>query len=112
MPYSVNITTTLFVQSTSKTIQANETQVNVTINLLNEGKAALAKQILVRYKAPDTWLVPNNYVILDHGNGTYFTSFTANIPLPTVEVSAKSLINEIYLLKPTRQAHKSKTASL
>jgi hypothetical protein len=91
--YFINITTTLLVESTYQEGLGDEKQVNVTINLLNEGKPALAKQITIYYKDQlNNWLIPdetnNNYTISDYGNGTYLASFVASIPSPNVEVSA------------------------
>ena len=91
--YFINITTTLLVESTYQVGVGDEKQVNVTINLLNEGKPALAKQITIYYKDQlNNWLIPdetnNNYTISDYGNGTYLASFVASIPSPNVEVSA------------------------
>jgi len=90
--YFINITHTLFVESTYQVGVGDEKQVNVTINLLNEGKPALAKQITIYYKDQlNNWLIPdetNNYTISDYGNGTYLASFVVSIPSPNVEVSA------------------------
>jgi len=90
LPYTINITTTLLVQGTYTGIQGNVKQVNVTCNLLNEGKPALAKDIILYYKNLSNWLVPgpsNNYTLTNYGNGTYFMSFLANISFDNVEVS-------------------------
>jgi hypothetical protein len=78
-------------ESTFRKTVGNEKQINITINLLNEGTPALAKQITVYYKRLDSWLTideTNNYMILDYGNGTYLASFVARIPGQDVEVSA------------------------
>lgn len=86
LKYAINITTTLLIQGTYREIQGNSKQVNVTCNLLNEGKPALAENLTLYYKNLDDWLIPgpqNNYTIIDYGNGTYFISFVAS----TVEVS-------------------------
>jgi len=91
LSYYVNVTSTLLVQGTYRVVQGDEKQVNVTINLLNEGSPALAKQLTLYYRVSDSWRVPdytNNYVVVDYGNGTYRASFNADIPSSTVEVSA------------------------
>ncbi len=90
--YFLNITTTLLVESTYQEGLVDEKQVNVTVNLLNEGDPALAKQITVYYKDQlNNWLIPdetsNNYTISDYGNSTYLASFVASIPGENVEVS-------------------------
>jgi len=88
--YSVNVTTTLVVEGTFKVLLGDEKQVNVTVNLLNEGNPALANQITIYYRVSGSWLAPNssnNYVLTDYGNGTYLASFNAEIPSQTAEVS-------------------------
>jgi len=88
--YNLNVTTTLLVQDTYQVILGDEKQINVTFNLLNEGKPALAEQITLYYRVFDSWFAPNasnNYVVTDYGNGTYRASFRASIPSPNVEVS-------------------------
>jgi len=88
--YFINVTTTLTVKGNYRTMLADEKQVNVTVNLLNEAKPALASQVTLYYRILDRWLAPNasnNYIVTDYGNGTYFASFLANIPSLTVEVS-------------------------
>jgi len=90
LSYFVNVTTTLTIEGTYRTVGADEKQVNVTVNLFNEGKPALASQVTLYYRILDGWLRPNasnSYAITDYGNGTYFASFLANISSSTVEVS-------------------------
>jgi hypothetical protein len=90
--YSLNVTTTLVVEGTFKVLLGDEKQVNVTVNLLNEGNPALANQITIYYRVSGSWLAPNasnNYVLTDYGNGTYLASFNAEIPSQTVEVSVQ-----------------------
>ncbi len=91
--YAVNVTTTLLIQGTYKVIQGNEKQVNVTCNVLNEGKPALAKSITLTYRNSDDWLIPgpqNDYTLVDYGNGTYSISFVAEISSGNVEVSVNA----------------------
>ena len=88
-PYLINVTSSILIEGSYRTISGDTKQVNVTIDVLNEGQPALAKQISVYYKLSDSWLTPSNYTIMDYGNGTYIASFTADIPSATVEVSAR-----------------------
>jgi len=88
--YAINVTTTLLVQGTYRVVQGDEKQVNVTCNLLNEGRPALAKVITSCYRNLDDWLIPgslNNYTLVDCGNGTYLISFVAEISSSDVEIS-------------------------
>jgi len=94
LEYAINTTTTLLIQGTYKEMLGNSKKVNVTCNLLNEGKPALAGNLTLYYNNLDDWLVPgpqNNYTIIDYGNGTYFISFIADISSSAVEVSVHAL---------------------
>ncbi len=101
--YFINVTTMLLIESAFRTIQGNDKQINVTINLLNGGNPALAGQIAVYYNDQQgNWLIPdetsNNYTISDYGNGTYLASFVASIPGQNVEVSTNVIDQrEIYV---------------
>ncbi len=86
--YFINVTTTVLIESSYRTISGDTKQVNATIRVLNEEGPALAKHITVYYKLSDNWLVPNDYAIIDYGNGTYIASFIVDIPSETVQVSA------------------------
>ncbi|MGD8506841.1 MAG: hypothetical protein PVF15_09300 [Candidatus Bathyarchaeota archaeon] len=94
--YSLNVTTTLLIESTYRQAQGDDKEINVTINVLNDEKPALAKQITVYYKDQlNNWVIPdtanNNYTIIDLGNSTYLASFIANIPAQDVEISTHVL---------------------
>lgn len=100
LSYSVNVTTGLNIEGAWKAILGDEKQVNITINLLNEGKPALAQQITLYYRLSDGWFALNassNYTVTDYGNGTYTATFNASIPSSTVEVSV-SLIDQRQIL--------------
>lgn len=101
LKYATNTTTGLFIQSTYKAMQGSNKQVNVTCNLLNEGKPALAKNTTVYYKNETEWLTPtqqNNYSISDYGNGTYSMSFVANISSNNIQLSVQAYDQrEIYV---------------
>jgi hypothetical protein len=102
LSYVINVTTSLNVEGTWRTILGDEKQVNFTINLLNEGKPALAHQITLYYRFSTSWLVPNasnNYAITDYGNGTYRASFNVSIPSPRVEVSLSVIDQRQILVK-------------
>ncbi len=88
--YAINVTTTLLIQGSYRVIGGSNKQVNVTSNLLNEGTPALAKNVTLYYNNSSFWIAPdpqNNYTFIDYGNGTYFTSFVADIPSENIEVS-------------------------
>jgi len=88
--YSINVTTSLIVTSTNRIVNATVRQIDVRMNVLNEGAPALAKQIMIYYRVSGAWVIPNQsdgYSLQDYGNGTYMASFKAMSPTWPVEVS-------------------------
>lgn len=88
--HTINVTTTVRIDGTYRVVQSDNKQVNVTCNLLNEGKPALMKNTTLYYKNETSWLSitpQNSYSITDYGNGTYLMTFEAAIPSSDVEVS-------------------------
>jgi hypothetical protein len=75
--YDVNVTSTLKINGNY--LQLNDTikQVNLTINVLNEGKAALAHNFIVSYLNTTDWVPVDLQNIASFGNGTYTASFNA-----------------------------------
>jgi hypothetical protein len=100
--HTINVTTTIRTSGTYRVVQGDGKQVNVTCNLLNEGKPALMKNTTLYYKNETSWLPiapQNSYSITDYGNGTYLMIFEANIPSSDVEVSLHTYDRrEIYAL--------------
>lgn len=74
--YSVNVTSQVDLSGTY--LQLNETskQVNLTVSLHNEGRAALAQNFTFRYQNVAEWIAADSPSITDFGNGTYTVSFT------------------------------------
>jgi hypothetical protein len=89
--YAVNVTSTITVNGYFTKLSGNEKLVNLTCNVYNEGKPALAKNMTFFYEGLGSW-VPvdpsNDLSIMNYGNGTYFISFTAATPSNVVQVSA------------------------
>ena len=90
--YAVNVTTSLFTNGTYQRVQDDNKRIDVTCNLFNDGKLALAGNIKVYYKSLDNWLLASlqsDYTLANYGNGTYRISFTADIPSNVVEMSTR-----------------------
>ena len=95
--YSTNVTTSLNIEGAYRRVQGDTKQVNVIVNLSNEGSPALAKNITILYYSLGSWLVPS-FQNTDYGNGTYLISFEAAIPGIVVDVSAQVYdLREIYV---------------
>lgn len=80
--YAVNMTSDIRIDGYYTRLTGTLKQANVTVNLLNEGNPALARNFTVYYEFngdlnPEEW-VQASPSITDYGNGTYFMSFTAS----------------------------------
>ena len=76
LEYDVNVTTEADLSGNYQ-LNGNLTQVNLTVNVLNEGKPALAQNFTFYFEnATDGWVKVNSPSITDFGNGTYSVSFT------------------------------------
>jgi hypothetical protein len=89
--YAINVTSAITVNGYYTNLVGNEKLVNLTCNVYNEGKPALAKNMAFFYEELGSWLPvdsSDNLYIMDYGNGTYRASFTVETPLNAVQVSA------------------------
>ncbi len=86
--YIINLTSAISVNGNYTPLNASLKQVNLTCNVLNEDKPALAENFTVYYEqgVSGSWVQPSSVEYVDYGNGTYQLSFTAestNDPLQT-----------------------------
>jgi hypothetical protein len=76
LEYAVNVTSEADLTGNYQ-LNGNLTQVNLTVNVLNEGKPALAQNFTSCFEnATNDWVKVNSPNITDFGNGTYAVSFT------------------------------------
>jgi len=77
MEYAVNVTSILKINGNY--IQLNDTtkQVNLSIDLLNEDKAALGRNFIFSYQTESELVPASSPIIASFGNGTYTASFNA-----------------------------------
>ena len=83
--YAVNITTTIAINGSYTTLAGEEKLVNLTCQVFNEEKPALAKNITLFYENLGSWIPinsSNNLSTVDYGNGTYLVSFTVSTSTP------------------------------
>ena len=85
--YAVNVTSEIEVDGYYTALTGSLKQVNLTCNILNEGKPALAQNFTVYYEqdgslSPEEWIQVASPSITDYGNGTYVMSFTAETTNP------------------------------
>jgi len=89
LSYAINITTTITLEGHC-TLNGSEKIVNLTCQVFNEGKTALAKNITVYYEVNGRWVPANssnNLSITDYGNGIYAISFTISTESDAVQAS-------------------------
>jgi hypothetical protein len=75
--YTLNITSQLQVSGSYTQINDTQKQVNLTVYVLNEGRPALAQNLVFRYQNASGWITADLPRIVDYGNGTYAVSFDA-----------------------------------
>jgi hypothetical protein len=85
--YVINVTSEIDVNGYYTLLTGSQKQVNLTCNVLNEGKPALAQNFTVYYEqdgslSPEEWVQVASPSITDYGNGTYAISFTAETTNP------------------------------
>ena len=83
LEYAVNVTSA--VNLSGNYLQLNDTfkQVNLTVNVLNEGKPALAQNFTFYFENATDWIQVDSPSITNFGNGTYAVSFTAETDQPS-----------------------------
>jgi len=88
--YALNIITAIAINGYYTKLDGNEKLVNLTCNVYNEGKPALAKNMTLFYESFGSW-VPidssNNLSIMDYGNSTYHISFIVTTSANNMQVS-------------------------
>jgi hypothetical protein len=87
LEYAVNVTSAVSLSGNYQQIDENTKQVNLSVNVLNEGKSALAQNFTFSYQTETGSLVVTSPSVTNFGNGTYKVSFnaqTANLNDPLV----------------------------
>jgi hypothetical protein len=90
--YAVNITSTITIKGYYTRLSGDEKLANLTCNVYNEGKPALAKNMTFFYERLGSWLPvdsSNDLSIIDCGNGTYSILFVVATSSTAVQVSAR-----------------------
>ena len=85
--YVVNVTSEIEVNGYYEVLTGSTKQVNLTCNVLNEEKPALAQNFTIYYEqdgslSPEEWVQVTSSTVTDYGNGTYTMSFTAETTNP------------------------------
>jgi hypothetical protein len=83
LEYAVNVTSAVSLSGNYHQIDQNTKQVNLSVNVLNEGTSALARNFTFSYQTDTDLLVVASPSVTNFGNGTYTVSFNAQ----TVEIN-------------------------
>lgn len=83
LEYTLNVTSELNLSGNYNQINDSTKQVNLKFNVLNEGKAALAKNFTFSYQNGLDWITVDSPSITTVGNGTYTLTFNAEQSQPS-----------------------------
>jgi hypothetical protein len=84
LEYNVNVTSETNLSGNYMQLNGTLMQANLTVNLLNEGKPALAQNFTFYFEnATEGWVKVDSPSINDFGNGTYAVSFIAETDQPS-----------------------------
>jgi len=84
LAFDVHVTTEADLSGNYFQLNSSFTQVNLTVNVLNEGKPALAQNFTFYFEnATDDLVKVDSPIITDFGNGTYAVSFIAETDQPS-----------------------------
>jgi hypothetical protein len=86
LEYAINVTSQVNLSGSYLQLNGTLNQVNLTVNVLNEGKPALAQNFTLYYEdatsSTENWTQVTSPSITDFGNGTYEVSFNAQTQQP------------------------------
>lgn len=77
MEYAVNITSEANLSGSYLQLDDGLQQTNLTVNILNEGKPALAQNFTFYFQNATDWVQVDSPSVTNFGNGTYAVSFIA-----------------------------------
>jgi hypothetical protein len=82
LEYAINVTSAVNLSGNYQQLNDTTKQVDLTVNVQNEGKAALAQNFTFSYQNATDWIQVDSPSITSFGNGTYAVSFNAQTPQP------------------------------
>jgi hypothetical protein len=77
---TLNVTSRVNFSGDYRQINESTKQVNLTFNVLNEGKAALAQNFIFSYRMGTEWIQVDSPIVTCLGDGTYKSTFNAESP--------------------------------
>ena len=92
--YTLNVTSAMNSIGICRQISDTSKQVNLTFNIMNEDKAALAQNITFSYRNGADWIRVNSPTITSFGNGTYKSTFNAEQSQPNDQMVVSLLCQD------------------
>ena len=96
--YAENVSSQIAINGRYSLISSNNNQVNLQVNVLNEGKPALAQNFTFSYadgtSFPLSWMEAGSPSLTDYGNGTYAVAFTAATIQPNDPIVASVICQD------------------
>jgi hypothetical protein len=88
LEYTANVTSEIYVQGSYSMLEGTAKQVNLTVQVQNEGKPALAGNFTLYFEfdgstSSEDWVQVDSPGAVDFGNGTYSFSFIADTNMPS-----------------------------
>jgi hypothetical protein len=83
LEYTLNVSSTVNFRGNFQQIDETTKQVNLTVNVLNEARAALAQNFTISYQNGPDWTKINSPTTTCFGNGTYILTFMAGKSPPS-----------------------------
>jgi hypothetical protein len=80
LEYALNVTSAVNLSGDCHQLNDTTKQVNLTINIINDGKPALAQNFAFSYQNETDWVTVDSPFITGFGNGTYAVMFNAETP--------------------------------
>jgi len=95
MECTVNVTTAINLSGSYHQVDGNTTEVDLTLNLQNEGAPALAQAITFYLQdSSGTWVKADSSGINDYGNGTYTASFITQFSMVRVPINVSAVCQD------------------
>jgi hypothetical protein len=92
--YTLNLISAMNSSGNCRQINDTSKQVNLTFNVMNEGKAALAQNITLYYRNGAEWIRVDSSTTTSFGNGTYKSTFIAEQSHPSDQMVVSLLCQD------------------
>jgi hypothetical protein len=92
--YTLNVTSAVESSGNSRQINDTTKQVNLTVDVLNEGQAALASNFIFSYRNGTDWIRVDSPTVTSFGDGTYKATFNVEQSQPSDQMVVSLLCQD------------------